>query len=431
MKIAVLTPRHSLPVIQEVLQKNGIQSQFELVVYDSLTQLPAQYDGVKDRVQGILVTGKLSWRFLMAKRPDLELPVTCISHSKLRPCLYLMRHLMEHPDIPLEETFCDFLHELGDYAIYADILPSGQLPHTISITGATDRLIEDTAGHVEQLYRQGKIKMAYLTITQLYILLKGRGIPCQHISIQPEDILQAAQEALRRGCPGPDSGCAAAVILLEYGNGQERESELEYREATLMKALVDFKRTLSSPRAMSIIREAQMIEVTLTMPSDCLSHQTVKLLRGLEEGAYINAGAGLGPDAVSAREQSVQALGYARSFGAGSAFSWSHNQLKGPLLSPACVTLDGVLLTLSWDTAKRLNISPRNHIRLLILFCQAEGTITSDRVAEFLNITARSANRILASLLAGGVLEELPRLDAQGPGRPTRRYVLTNRLYAT
>ena len=199
MKIAVLTPRHSLPMIQEVLQKNGILSQFGLVVYDSLTQLPDQYDGVKDKAQGILVTGKLPWRFLMAKRPNLELPVTCIAHSRLRSCLYLLRHLIDHPDIPLGETFCDFIHEIGDYATYADLLPPGQLPYTMFITGATERLIEETAGHVEELYRQKKIKMAYLTITQLYISLSERGVPCQHIGIQPEDILQAAQEALRRG----------------------------------------------------------------------------------------------------------------------------------------------------------------------------------------------------------------------------------------
>ena len=71
-----------------------------------------------------------------------------------------------------------------------------------------------------------------------------------------------------------------------------------------------------------------------------------------------------------------------------------------------------------------------NYIRLLVLFHREEEAITSEKVAEFLNITARSANRILASLLADGVLEELPRLDAQGPGRPTRRYTLTNRLRA-
>mgnify|MGYP001064825180 CR=1 FL=1 len=40
MKIAVLTPRHSLPMIQDVLQKNGILSQFSLAAYDSLAGCP-------------------------------------------------------------------------------------------------------------------------------------------------------------------------------------------------------------------------------------------------------------------------------------------------------------------------------------------------------------------------------------------------------
>lgn len=430
VKIAVLTPRHSLPMIQEVLQKNGILSQFGLVVYGSLTQLPDQYDGVKDKAQGILVTGKLPWRFLMAKRPNLELPVTCIAHSRLRSCLYLLRHLIDHPDIPLGETFCDFIHEIGDYATYADLLPPGQLPYTMFITGATERLIEETAGHVEELYRQKKIKMAYLTITQLYISLSERGVPCQHIGIQPEDILQAAQEALRRGSLERRDSRAAVAVLLEYGSSQEGEAELEYREATLMKALVDYKRTLPDPREMTISRGAQVIEVNLTADSEDRSPQAVQLLQGLEEGTYQNAGVGLGPDVMSARERGERALSHARSFGLGSAFSWSRDRLTGPLLDPKCVTLDGGLLALSGDTAKRLNISPMNYIRLLVLFHREEEAITSEKVAEFLNITARSANRILASLLADGVLEELPRLDAQGPGRPTRRYTLTNRLRA-
>lgn len=426
MKIAVLTPRHSLPMIQEVLQKNGIQSQFGLVAYDSLRQLPAQYDGVKDKVQGILVTGKLPWRFLMAMRSDLELPITCITHSKLRSCLYLVRHLIDHPDIPLRETFCDFIHEIGDYAMYAEILPPGQMPYTISITSATEHFIEETASHVEGLYRQGKIKMIYLTITQLYICLSGRGIPCQHISIQPEDILQAAQESLRRANPEAAGSRTTAVILLEYGSSQEGETELEYREATLMKALVDYKRTLQNARSMSISRGPQMIEVNLTTSGRY--QQVLELLQSLEKGMYRNAGVGLGPDPISARERGRQALSHARSFGAGSAFGRSQEELTGPLLDPKCVTLDGALLALSGDIAKRLNISPMNYIRLLILFHREEGAITSDRVAEFLNITPRSANRILAALLADGVLEELPRLDGQGPGRPTRRYTLTNRL---
>ena len=428
MKIAVLMPRHSLPMIQEVLQKNGIQSQFKLVVYNSLSQLPLQYDAIKGQVQGIMVTGKLPWRFLLAKRPDLELPVTCIAHSNLRPCLHLLRHALEHPHIPLGETFCDFIHEIGDYAMYTDILPPGQMPHTLSITSASEGFIEETASQVEGLYHQGKIKMAYLTITQLYICLSERGIPCRHISIQPEDILQAAQAALRRSGPGLGSGRTVALILLEYGNSLDGEAELEYREATLMKALVDYKRALPIGRDMTISRGDQMIEVVLATSAGDRYRQVLDLLQNLGEELYRNAGAGLGADVISARERGEQALIHARSFGAGSAFGWDQEQLTGPLLDPKCVTLDGALLALSGDTAKRLNISPMNYIRLLILFHREEGAITSDRVAEFLNITARSANRILASLLADGVLEELPHLDHQGPGRPTRRYTLTNRL---
>lgn len=428
MKIAVLTPRHSLSMIQEVLQKNGLQSQFALVVYDSLPQLPLQYDAVKDKAQGVLVTGKLPWRFLMAKRPDLELPVTYIAHSKLRPCLYLMRHLIEHPEVPLRETFCDFIHEVGDYAMYADILPAGQMPHTLSITSASERFLDETADQVEALYRQGKIRTAYLTITQLYMALRERGVPCEHISIQPGDILQAAQDALRRSEPGLDGSSAAAVVLLEYGRSQDGETELEYREATLMKALVDHKRTLPDPKSMAISRGAQMVEVVLTAPPDSLRSRALELLESLERGAYLSAGVGLGPDVISARERGEQALGHAKSFGEGSAFQWDQEQLTGPLLDETCVTLDGDLLALSGDTAKRLSISPMNYIRLLILFHREEEAITSDRVAAFLNVTARSANRILASLLTDGVLEELPPLANQGPGRPTRRYALTNRL---
>lgn len=177
---------------------------------------------------------------------------------------------------------------------------------------------------------------------------------------------------------------------------------------------------------MSISRGPQIIEVSLTTSGRY--QQVTELLRSLEKGTYQNAGVGLGPDPISARERGMRALSHARSFGAGSAFGWSQEELTGPLLDPKCVTLDGGLLALSGDIAKRLNISPMNYIRLLILFHREEGAITSDKVAEFLNITPRSANRILAALLAGGVLEELPRLDGQGPGRPTRRYTLTNRL---
>lgn len=427
MKIAVLAPRYSLNMIQDVLQKNGLQSQFVLVAYDSLPQLPAQYDAVKDKAHGVLVTGKLPWRFLMAKRPDLELPVTYIAHSKLRPCLHLMRHLIEHPEIPLSETFCDFIHEVGDYAMYAGILPPGQMPRTISITSASERFIDETAGTVEALYHQGKIKTAYLTITQLYMCLRERGVPCEHISIQPEDILQAAQAALRRSAPETGRSSTAAVVLLEYGRSQDGEAELEYREATLMKALVDYKRTLPDAKAMAISRGSQMVEVVLTaLPEG--RRRALEMLQGLEAGSYLNAGVGLGPDVISARERGEQALGHAKSFGAGSAFAWDREQLTGPLLDAKCVTLDGDLLALSGDTAKRLSISPMNYIRLLILFHREEDAITSDRVAAFLNITPRSANRILASLLTAGVLEELPPLASQGPGRPVRRYALTNRL---
>ena len=427
MKIAVLTPSHSLPMIQDVLQKNGILSQFSLAAYDSLAEIPLQYDSIKDKAQGVLGSGWLPWRFLMAKRPDLELPVTCIAHSKLRACLSLLRHMVEHPEIPLGETFCDFIHEIGDYAMYADILPPGHLPHTISITSASEDFIEEIASQVEGLYRQGRIKMAYLTITQLYILLHERGVPCQHISIRPEDILHAAQESHRRGSPEPGSSRTIALVLLEYGSGQDGEAELEYQEATLMKALVDYKRTLPDARDMSISRGNRMVEVVLETVPDDHYRRVLELLGNLGEGMYRNAGAGLGVDIISARERGEQALGHARSFGKGCVFGLDQEKLTGPLLDPKCVTLDSPLLALSGDTAKRLNISPMNYIRLLMLF-QREEAITSDRVAEFLNITARSANRILASLLADGVLEELPRLDGQGPGRPTRRYALSNRL---
>ena len=278
-----------------------------------------------------------------------------------------------------------------------------------------------------ELYRQGKIDFLITRCTNNLDAIRKAGIPFQHILPTEEMVADAIRSAIDKQKLSLGVNARQMVVLVQPVFSENSSGvELEYDRVTLHKALVDFRRDSSFD--FHILPGEYRFELTPQNLSEkqrmLLSKELISYLANRTRLKF-RVGAGIGGKTDSARYCAETALHEAVKFGKNDGFLMDDSEnsmLTGPLSSPTT-------LSYSYSNYKaqvfsrQNNIDERNLLRIIGLFeMDNKSIITSKSLADWLNITVRSCNRILSQLLDSGLIEELPVLKSNERGRPIRQY---------
>lgn len=434
MKIAVFLPPIYMEPFSSAIAAMHSPGDFMCLEYRELHEICTLYEMHREDICGILFSGSLSENYFHFCYPKVRIPVTCVRHNQALTALALLRFVQDHPDIPLSQVFCDGINHVTEIEIYEEYLGRGQMPHFLQTLHYTDTMMSELAEDIIAQYRCGKIRHGFFTISSLYESVAAAGCPCTHLSLRPESIRQGLGEIWQLTQSGQHTKDRVISAILDYSHKITGDyDEQEYREATLFKILVDHKRSLPDPAALTITRAGGQIE--LSMATLCDEETPYEALLPCLRYVYSQcafdtaAGLGIGRRLPEARENALRALAYARDFGPSPIFGMEEHILTGPLLSGQCLVIRTDLLSVAARFASELNMTPLNYVRVLTLLRTRNTPVTSEEIASCLNVTVRSANRIIASLTAHKILEEatMPR-GAQGKGRPSRFYQLSQRV---
>ncbi len=141
-------------------------------------------------------------------------------------------------------------------------------------------------------------------------------------------------------------------------------------------------------------------------------------------------GIGIEKNISLSRKNAFFALDLSKDFGNRYAFVVEDTTVTGPIDEDNCISFDISLTNKCDEMSKKINTTKMNYIRVYSLFNEKTYNVTSDMIASCLNMTVRSANRILKAMLENNMIMEMPmsRDINLKKGRPVKYYKLVDSM---
>lgn len=421
--VAIVSPSRSLEPISKVIAEHDFGCEFHKYIYNELSDIDWIYADCRESCDVIFFSGELGYHYIKNRFPDIQIPCAFTAYGPKDILSILLNFTLEHPDIPLNRVFVDFLTPLNQFMDMHRYIKSEYMPYFFE---------DDTYDYAHitrrtrQLWDEGKIDMVISRSINNLPRLEEVDIPYLAVFPSEEMIRESIETALndlRLNRIEPEEHLIALVRLLFEADCPQ--DEREYRTATLYKLLVDFRRERED--SFSITMGLNQFELHALRPAQSVTPRSVRglvLLLQRQLDFPFRVGMGLHADEDRCRYYAERALLESVRHGANDGFflSGDNEVLTGPLSSAA-------LPTYHYGSQKvaalghRSGISEANLLKLVGLFrADQNALLTAASISKLLNITPRSASRILLKLSALGLICSASETPQGRKGRPSHRY---------
>lgn len=422
--VSIISPRVSMAAIDDVIEKQDFGCIFLKYVYDRQEDIQEIYLHCKDKCDAICFSGEIGYHYAINHISDLTIPCTFVFYNETHILSLLLNFLIQHPNIPLNRVYIDFLTPGNQYMNLRKHLPAEQMPYCY------DQIEYNYARMLQQpkeLYEQGKIDYILTRCTNNLDAIRALGIPYQHFLPTEEMISDAIRDAINQQKLSLGEETYQIIILIKVILPEgATEHDKEYYNVTLYKQLVDFRRCNEFDFSIESSQERFKLHTQRTLERDKL-HLSKDLVTYLIHNStfHFRLGVGIGDSMDSARYSAEVALHEAVKFGKNDGFLVEDGEdpiLTGPLSSPTTLSYSYSNYRVQ-SYSQQSGIDERNLLRIMGIFeMDPDSVITSSNLSSWLNITVRSCNRILSQLLDSGLIEEIDSAKKEGRGRPVRQY---------
>jgi hypothetical protein len=428
INIAVVGPSDSVALICEVAREKAEVLDIFPFIYQDAPEVPdiiAQHD---DKIDVWLFSGKVPHRYAINSHNILK-PLFYIPHtgSSLYRALIQMNS-MEKLKIDkisfdtlsakeIEETFADISLELPEYYVH-------------DYSGVITK--EELTNYHYELWKSGKTDIAVTCFYPSYLELKKLGVPVFRIWPTRHNIRSILATAINKVEAARYKGGQIAIhhIAIDDYDHFVREVASGYDvkriELQLYDILIHYTEAVKGSifmhdngRYTIYSTRGSVEEVTQSFTIIPVYEEIIQRL-----AIHVSGGIGFGQTAHGADKNAYVALGLARQAGQG---KWmvvlDDKTALGPLSSAVHLKYD--LRCENKDVrkvAEQLNISLATMNKLIAVFTKLDGkAANADEFALYLNITTRSARRLLGTLVDHG-FAELVGEEGGGKGRPRKLY---------
>lgn len=427
ISVAIVSPYRSLQFINEVIEKNDFDCSFHRYIYNELTDIDDIYRECRDKCDVIFFSGELGYHYIRHRFPDIRIPCAFTGYGTTDILAILLLFSLNHPDIPPERLYIDFLTPYNNFMELPRHLPPEHLPYFFNEEVYDYAHITHRA---QQLWESGRIDMVLTRSINNLPRFEQLGIPYQSVFASAEMIRSSIARTLDDlRLQNLDSQEHLSVFIRLPFESSCGQNEREYRMATLHKLLVDYR--LSSGQDFVIRTGLNQYNLLCTLPAGSFGlEKASNSLRFLLDAADmpLRVGIGLHADEDRSLYYAEQALLEAVRYGRSDGFFIGPDGLpSAPLLSAGSARARGGKVT---RFARTNGISEKNLLRLVDLFrAQPDTVLTAALLSQRLGVTPRSASRILLKLGDLGLVSILPDRRAGVKGRPVRCYSFAADLF--
>lgn len=294
---------------------------------------------------------------------------------------------------------------------------------------------DELAQYHYKLWQEGKIKAAVTCLWSTYDKLKKLGVPAFRATLTKSLIRQTIENAIHEGNAKRLKANQIAVLLVNIDNFRElikkypSEYQIQKLKIKLYDILLNYGQ-LTHGSVFSFGGDEYLIFTTrgaLEQATD--GYRNSPLLNSVREqlDISISCGVGFGKTAYGAETNARIGLQHAKDNGGDCAFMVTDdNSIIGPIGKDN--TLEYSLNNTDHETleiSERVGISAAYISKLRSVINQlGDNVINSKDMAYYLNITERSARRILAMLCDSGCAQEIGEESHSTKGRPRKSYRL-------
>jgi hypothetical protein len=416
--IGIITAERSIEMIMKAHKAMSGICDVDYLTYSSMRNLTDIYERNAHCFDGLIFSGRFPYSYIISRvgsvrKPHAYFELTDRDYYRafakmlhLFPGMDVSRVIMEKPFVGV-----DFEDIFGHKRpLFFDFVLDDQL--------AIESAYENTMRQALLLWRGGKIDLILTRLTNLAEPLKSAGIPHELLFPSEASMLDAFSSLC---------GKIESRRLLDFMTASGIVSSGKEEDGSLLASLEKF----NGQNGMSFVIRQNGGFFELTTSNETLRDITEGYANCLltnflheEIGPSVCVGWGLGMDIVSSQRNAMNAFRESKRSVAHHAYLVNDSgEQIGPLSSGKAVPLPSAPCSAADEAGRQLGISPSNLQRLMnVQEKRGVSMFSSADLAFYLNVTPRSASRILARLAEYGCAKVAWSSQPNSRGRPYKIY---------
>lgn len=429
IRIGVFGAKDSLESIEIVAQEYIQVADFLYYPYDQKEDTP---DLVRQNIHNFdvaLFSGRVPYNIVISTM-SLEKPCVYVPHNG--SSIYRTLWDIKEAGFSLEYLSFDTINEHEIREILKELTLSDHNVHVYEYDGDIDyaRLADEHVKHWDQNHNY----VAVTCLLKTAEILKSKGIPVFRVALTKSLVRQVIESALSKATNSQLKANQLAIIIVDIDHFKKHikrsqsEYELQRLKLRFNEKLLNFAEeiqgalfTFGSDEYLIFTTGGALEEKN----HDFYRNRFFEMLEN-ELDIQISMGIGYGRSAYEAENNGRIALHHAKESGGNCAYSVDQNKIiSGPLnslteLSYHSNTSDTKINQL----AAQSNLNAKNISKLISMIEKIGNTVSSKEIAYYLNLTERSARRILTILSSSGLAEQIGEANETSKGRPRALYKL-------
>ncbi|MFJ7183350.1 helix-turn-helix domain-containing protein [Lysinibacillus xylanilyticus] len=429
IRLGVLIAQHSLKEIKTVPDRLRESCEIIMIPYQRLQETIDLYQQNMHDVDGFVLT-ELAYHYLTDQWVNFPIPTYYFQITKEEFYEKLLQISLSNRTLEFSRIYIDFLASQNNFLGLKDVLSEKDMPHLVSISEVTDDGYEQVLNEHIQLWQEGKIDLSLTRLSNIVDDLTRHGIP--HIFLFPstDSVIQQFEQIINElsVIKLAENQIAIGHVSIGYSDTTKQNiNEWEFQQMLLHKSLLEFNTEQEVPFLIQIsngcfelISSYKEVKTLTNNLSQCLLISYLSKVLPFQ----VHIGWGVNNTIYKARINAQYANRLSiTSRPHGTFVVTDSNKVIGPLNEGDNLENFKEINKSIQRISKDVEISTLQLQKIMAVMKKTSSNeMTAEELAYHLDVTVRSANRILNRLEEKGVARILYKKQEKLRGRPKKIY---------
>ena len=397
IKLAILTPKNSSEKIKNSLKE--ITCEIKYIFYNNLYDLEELYLKNAQKYDGIITSGPIGYE-IIKNSVDLFTPLYHFDISKGDLYKYLFNILKENPKIDFSRVYIDFISPEKKEYWFKDIFKKEEEPIFYHINFSNKNLYETLKNNYINLKKEKKIDIVLTRISNMVNFLKSEKISFDFLFPSEENIKNTVLEIIKD------------IKILK-----SEKKQIIFGKLLFDKISIDIEEEIHSISKNCIIKILDKNIEILMLYEDFINSNIALNLKKKFRNNFLS-GWGKGNNINEARHNAEKS--YIKNKETNTEVIYLVSTNSETILSEINAKKKKNIEII--EKLKKLNITKQNSEKLIELFKNQE-KVSCANLADYLNISERTANRLLLKLEENSLA--ISNLIKINRGRPKKIYTFS------
>ena len=397
IKLAILTPKNSSEKIKNSLKE--ITCEIKYIFYNNLYDLEELYLKNAQKYDGIITSGPIGYE-IIKNSVELFTPLYHFDISKGDLYKYLFNILKENPKIDFSRVYIDFISPEKKEYWFKDIFKKEEEPIFYQINFSNKNLYETLKNNYINLKKEKKIDIVLTRISNMVNFLKSEKISFDFLFPSEENIKNTVLEVIKD------------IKILKY-----EKKQIIFGKLLFDKISIDIEEEIHSISKNCIIKILDKNIEILMLYEDFINSNIALNLKKKFRNNFLS-GWGKGNNINEARHNAEKS--YIKNKETNTEVIYLVSNNSETILSEINAKKKKNIEII--EKLKKLNITKQNSEKLIELFKNQE-KVSCANLADYLNISERTANRLLLKLEENSLA--ISNLIKINRGRPKKIYTFS------